>query len=44
MPAISIIIPMYGVEKYLRRCLDSVLNQTFTDFEYIILYLFTKIK
>ncbi|MCQ2562122.1 MAG: glycosyltransferase [Alphaproteobacteria bacterium] len=31
MPAISIIIPMYGVEKYLRRCLDSVLNQTFTD-------------
>ena len=31
MPKISIIIPMYGVEKYLRRCLDSVLNQTFTD-------------
>lgn len=31
MPAISIIIPMYNVEKYLRRCLDSVKNQTFTD-------------
>jgi len=31
MPAISIIIPMYGVEKYLRRCLDSVQNQTFKD-------------
>ena len=30
-PKISIIIPMYGVEKYLRRCLDSVLNQTFKD-------------
>ena len=30
-PKISIIIPMYGVEKYLRRCLDSVLNQTFSD-------------
>ena len=30
-PKISIIIPMWGVEKYLRRCLDSVKNQTFTD-------------
>lgn len=35
MPAISIIIPVYNVEKYLRRCLDSVLNQTFTDWEAI---------
>ena len=35
MPKISIIIPMYGVEKYLRRCLDSVLNQTFTDWQAI---------
>ena len=26
---------MYGVEKYLRRCLDSVLNQTFTDWQAI---------
>ena len=34
-PKISIIIPMYGVEKYLRRCLDSVLNQTFTDWQAI---------
>lgn len=31
MPPISIIIPMYNVEKYLRRCLDSVKNQTFQD-------------
>jgi glycosyltransferase involved in cell wall biosynthesis len=30
-PKISIIIPMWGVEKYLRRCLDSVKNQTFQD-------------
>ncbi|MDE6478135.1 MAG: glycosyltransferase, partial [Alphaproteobacteria bacterium] len=35
MPAISIIIPVYNVEKYLRRCLDSVLNQTFADWEAI---------
>ena len=34
-PKISIIIPMYGVEKYLRRCLDSVQNQTFTDWQAI---------
>ena len=32
---ISIIIPIYNVEKYLRRCLDSVLNQTFKDWEAI---------
>lgn len=35
MPAISVIIPIYNVEKYLRRCLDSVKNQTFTDWEAI---------
>ena len=34
-PKISIIIPVYNVEKYLRRCLDSVLKQTFTDWEAI---------
>ena len=34
-PKISIIIPMYNVEKYLRRCLDSVLHQTFTDWQAI---------
>ena len=34
-PKISIIIPMYNVEKYLRRCLDSVKNQTFKDWQAI---------
>ena len=33
--AISIIIPVYNVEKYLRECLDSILNQTFQNFEII---------
>lgn len=32
----SIIIPVYNVEKYLRRCVDSVLSQTFTDYEIIL--------
>ena len=35
-PKISIIIPMYGVEKYLHRCLDSVKNQTFQDWQAIL--------
>ena len=34
-PKISIIIPMYNVEKYLRRCLDSVANQTFQEWQAI---------
>jgi len=36
MPKFSIIIPVYKVEKYLRQCLDSVVNQTFGDFEALI--------
>lgn len=35
MKKISIVIPVYNVEKYLRRCLDSVLNQTLADIEVI---------
>jgi glycosyltransferase involved in cell wall biosynthesis len=35
-PIISIIIPVYKVEKYLHRCLDSILAQTFIDFECIL--------
>ena len=36
IPSISIIIPIYKVEKYLKRCVDSVLAQTFTDLEIIL--------
>lgn len=35
MPTVSVIVPVYKVEKYLPRCLESVLVQTFTDFELI---------
>lgn len=34
--AVSIIIPVYNVEQYLEQCLDSVVNQQFTDFEVIL--------
>ena len=32
-PAISVLIPVYNVEQYLRRCLDSILSQSFGDIE-----------
>lgn len=36
MPQISVIVPIYNVEKYLQRCIDSILAQTFTDYELIL--------
>ncbi len=36
MPKISVIVPVYKVEKYIHRCVDSILNQTFRDFELIL--------
>lgn len=35
-PKISIIVPVYNVEKYIHKCIDSILNQTFKDFELIL--------
>lgn len=32
---VSVIIPVYNVEKYLRECIDSILNQTLRDLELI---------
>ena len=37
MPKISVIVPVYNVEPYLRRCVDSVLSQTYADFELILI-------
>lgn len=36
MPRLSIIVPVYNVEPYLKRCIDSILAQTYTDFEVIL--------
>lgn len=35
-PTVSIIVPVYNAEACLRRCVESVLNQEFTDFELIL--------
>ena len=37
VPTISVIVPVYNVEKYLRHCIDSILTQSFTDFELLLI-------
>lgn len=37
MPRISVVVPVYNVEKYLNRCIDSVINQTYKDFELVLI-------
>lgn len=36
MPKVSVIVPVYGVEKYIDKCIKSLFSQTFDDIEYII--------
>ncbi|MDB5162507.1 MAG: hypothetical protein JWN28_114 [Candidatus Saccharibacteria bacterium] len=36
MPEVSIVVPVYGVEKYLQKCIDSLVNQTFNNIEIIL--------
>lgn len=36
-PMISVIVPVYNAEKYLQRCVDSILKQSFTDFELLLI-------
>lgn len=35
-PKVSIVVPIYGVEKYLNQCVDSILTQTLKDIEIIL--------
>lgn len=37
MAKVTVIVPVYNVEKYLYRCIDSVLNQSYTDFELLLI-------
>ena len=37
MPEISVIVPVYNTEKYLPRCIESLLRQTFSDFELLLI-------
>lgn len=37
MPKVSIIVPVYNTERYLPQCVDSILSQTFTDFELLLI-------
>ena len=37
MPKISIIVPIYNASKYLNKCIDSLINQTFDDIEIILI-------
>lgn len=36
MKKVSIVIPVYNVEKYIRECLDSIINQTYKNLEIIL--------
>lgn len=36
-PKLSIIIPIYNAEQFIRRCIDSILEQTYTDFELLLI-------
>ena len=36
-PLISVIVPVYNVEQYLRQCLDSILNQTYQEIEVLLI-------
>ena len=36
MPELSVVVPIYKAEKYIRKCIDSILTQSFRDYELIL--------
>ena len=36
MPKVSVIVPVYNVEKYLDKCVESLINQTYKDLEIVL--------
>lgn len=44
MPKVSVIIPIYGVEQYIERCANSLMNQTLDDIQYVFINDCTKDK
>ena len=44
MPKVSVVMPAYNAEKYIGEAIDSILNQTFTDFEQAVSVLDTVCK
>ena len=38
MAKVSIVVPIYNVEKYLKQCVESIINQTLKDIEIILVY------
>ena len=37
IPYISVIVPVYNADKYITQCLDSIVNQSFLDYEIIVI-------
>ena len=35
MPTVSILVPIYGVEKYIEQCAETLFQQSFADIEYV---------
>ena len=36
MPKVSVVVPIYNVEKYIKKCLDSLVNQTLQEIQIIL--------